>query len=172
MLRTNSHYIDAQNILKHIEEFEDFCFGQTKFTPEHFRNINQAISIGAALLIGKHRFEKKGIEQHLYWTGIDNEEYYLGPTNNKNITQNFPGFNTKHSLALTKKENIIEKNVHKNEDSRKSIVEIILLDGTKGYGIDFKTALRNAVLKSELEKIKTRSLFSLFKKIFSKKTSI
>lgn len=56
-------------ILSHIDEFEQSCMGDRKISPSRFREINEELSIGAVLLIGKHRYMNNEGEKHLIWRG-------------------------------------------------------------------------------------------------------
>lgn len=140
----------AKQLLHHVEVFEDFCLGNKSFSPSKFREINQELSIGAVLLIGKRRYIHSAQGQkNLYWRGLDNREHNLGPVSDANIMRDYPGFHAKRSLSLAH-DMIADSKVEKAPNKKGNITVVTMKDGTIGVGPDFRMALRNAAIKMHL----------------------
>lgn len=142
--------LSAKKILHHIEEFERYCMGKTDLTPARFRSLNEELSIGAVLNIGRHRFVRNEGVKHLIWQGLDGEEYDLGATHRSNVVRDFPGFHGKRSLAVG--ENLVKENtVIKIAGMRGNLSVVTMQDGSIGIGPNYRMALRNASLKMHLK---------------------
>lgn len=140
----------AKDILSHLSEFEDFCMGKVRFSPEKFRNINEELSVGAVLMLGKRRFQNNGNRKHLLWQGLDNREYDLGPVHEPRIMRDYPGFHAACSRSLGS--NLVaETEIINGPNGRGNISVVTLIDGTVGIGPNYRTALRNAALKMHLK---------------------
>lgn len=154
--------LSSKKILHHIEEFERYCMGKTRLTPARFRSLNEELSIGAVLTIGKHRFVRNGKVKHLIWSGLDGEEYDLGAANRTNVLRDFPGFHARRTLALG--ENLVKENtVIQVAGMRGNLSVVTMEDGSIGIGPNYRMALRNASLKMHLKsKFNRVSLTSLW----------
>ena len=156
-----------KKILSHIEEFELYCMGQHRMTPEKFRNLNTELSIGAVLMIGKRRYERNPTGKHMIWKGLDGAEYDLGPIHNPNIMRDFPGFHARRSLSLGN-HMVINSHILEIPGKRGNVTVVTLTDGTDGVGPNFRMALRNAALKSHLKSpLKRFNPFAGFFKIWN-----
>ena len=144
----NAHPTSEQ-ILNHIDIFEKFCMGQTRYSPTQFREINEELSIGAVLMLGRHRYEKNHDGKRLFWKGLDNHEHDLGLTHNANIMRDYPGFNAKKSRSLDN--DLVAKTTVIAAPNKKGNISVVTLkDGTTGLGPNYRIALRNATLKMHL----------------------
>lgn len=142
--------LSTKRILHDIEEFERYCMGKSRITPARFRSINEELSIGAVLMIGKHRFVRNGSVKHLIWAGLDGEEYDLGAAHRSNVCRDFPGFHGKRTLALG--ENMVRENtVIKVAGVQGNLAVVTMEDGSTGIGPNYRMALRNAALKMHLK---------------------
>lgn len=153
----------AKKMLNHIDTFEEFCLGKRNYTPSTFRAINEELSVGAVLLLGKHRFQKERDGNHLMWKGLDQCEHDLGPVHEANVMRDFPGFHKKRSLSLGKS-SVKETQIvpHPNGSGNLSIV--IMKDGSIGIGPNYRIALRNAALRMHLKaRFNFVSLLTLWK---------
>ena len=140
----------AKKLLNHIDTFEEFCLGNRSYTPSIFRTINEELSIGAVLMLGKHRFQKEHDGNHLLWKGLDQCEHDLGPVNETNIMRDFPGFHKRRSLSLGKKD-IKETQIVPHPHGKGTLSIVIMNDDTIGIGPNFRIALRNAALRMHLK---------------------
>ncbi len=152
----------AKKMLNHIDMFEEFCLGRRSYTPSIFRAVNEELSIGAVLMLGKYRYSRAHDGNHLLWRGVDECEYDLGPIHETNIMRDFPGFHAKRSLSLSK-DDVEESQVVPRPDGKGNLSIVIMKDGTIGIGLDYRTALRNAALRMHLKsKFNFVSLSSLW----------
>lgn len=155
----------AKKILSHIEYFEKYCLGEWDCPPSKFRQLNEELSIGTVLLLGKYRYQREKAGTRLYWSGLDMREHDMGLVNETQIMRDFPGFHAKRTNALgnhlvERSETIITKN-------KKSICVITMADGTTAVGLDYRMALRNAALKMHLTaKFNYYSLSNLWSKFW------
>ncbi len=141
----------SQQILGHIEKFENFCLGEENYTPSHYREVNEELSISAVLVLGKMKFQKDNKGRRLIWKGLDEKEYDLGYMHNAKVMRDYPGFHRRSAQALGSNE-IKEINVIPKPLGTGNVSKVILIDGTEGIGPDYRIALRNAVLKRHLMK--------------------
>lgn len=156
----------AQKLLDHIEEFEKFCTGESTYSPERFRDINQELSVGAVLTIGKYKVLNTGNEKRLLWQGLDNTEHDLGNLHDANIMRDYPGFHSKRSLSLAGAEKM-RSEIIMSQHGRKAVTMVTINDEISGIGTDYRTALRNAALKYHLQKqFNTFSLSNLWKQVW------
>ena len=140
-----------KNILEHLEEFEKFCLGEKKLAPAKFRDINSELSIFAVLTIGKRRYqENNDNKRHLIWIGADNCEYDLGLVDDINVMRDYPGFHGSRTMALGH-ENVAETKFIDVPNGRGSVCEVVMTDGSRAIGPDYRMALRNAALKMHLK---------------------
>ncbi len=139
----------AKTILNNIEVFEDFCMGKTKYTPSKFREVNQELSIGAVLLIGKCRYQRDQQGKRIYWKGLDDHEYDLGDVNNVNIMRDFPGFHAKRSLSLGS-HHVTNSEILPAPCGKGNICIVTMEDGSVGIAPNYRMALRNAAIKMHL----------------------
>lgn len=165
---SNIEYItfNTKKILSQIEEFERYCMGKGNLTPARFRSLNEELSIGAVLNIGKHKYVRNDGVKHLIWRGLDGEEYDLGATHESNIFRDFPGFHGKRSLALG--ETLVKENTTiKIAGMRGNLSVVTMEDGSVGIGPNYRMALRNASLKMHLNaKFNKVSLATFWKRIW------
>lgn len=133
-----------------LQEYEQFCLGQKHMTPEAFMEINEELSINAVLKIGKSRIEKLPDGSHLIWEAPDKTEHDLGSIENVNVTRDYPGFHRTRSLSLGQ-QHVKENDVVHVPATDRNISVVRLVDGTTGYGPNYKLALRNAALKMHLK---------------------
>lgn len=142
----------AKKMLSHIDTFEDFCMGKRTYTPSVFREINEELSVGAVLMLGKHRYKKdrNGNGKHLMWKGLDNREYNLGLTHETNVMRDFPGFHAKRSLSLGK-DQVKESQIVPSPSGKGNLSIVIMADGTVGIAPNYRMALRNAALRMHLK---------------------
>ncbi len=149
MIGLHSFELDKTQILSRIEDFEQFCLGKRHMTPEEIRALNEEISIGALIVVGKYRFQKIENEVHLFWVSPDKYEHSLGPVNKLNVMRDCPGFHRTRSLALGHEYVETSSQMHvANTQSNISVVK--MKDGSMGYGPNYKVALRNAALKMHI----------------------
>ena len=138
-----------KELMSYIEAFEGFCTGEQRFSSSKFRQINQELSISAVMALGKRRYENDNNGAKLFWRGPNDEEYDLGYTNNANIMRDFPGFHAKRSIALG--HDLVDHSEIIHAPKGKGTYSVVTLkDGSKGIGPDYRTALRNAVLKRHI----------------------
>lgn len=147
-----------------LQEFEDFCRGETQLTPHEYRILNEELSISAVLHIGSYTLDKRDNDTHLMWQAPDGQEYDLGSIQKMNVMNQYPGFSRTCTLALGHKDvrdaRIIEA------DNGKQISCVEMHDGSIGYGPNYKIALRNAALKMHLktqfEQANPKGIWKLF----------
>ncbi|MFP4098513.1 MAG: hypothetical protein ACLFU1_06975 [Alphaproteobacteria bacterium] len=152
----------AKKLLDHIDAFEEFCLGKRNYTPALFQEINKELSIGAVLMLGRHRYKKGQKGKHLIWKGLDDKEYDLGPLHEANIMRDFPGFHSKRSMSLSNND-IAETQVVPRPDGKGNLSIVIMTDGSVGIGPDYRIALRNAALRMHLKsRFNVTSLTSLW----------
>ncbi len=137
-------------LLADLEVFENFCMGNANLSPQDFRDINNELSIGAVLMIGKRRFKSTSEGREIYWQGLDGEEHFLGHTHDAKINRDYPGFHKLRSHALSG-DMVESDSIHKIANGRRGNYTVVTLkDGTEGIGPNYNIALRNAVLKNHL----------------------
>jgi len=151
MLGLHSFDIEKSDILAHIENFEGFCLGKRAMTPDEVQKINEALSLGAIMHVGKYRFQKdENNETHLLWVSPDKQEHDLGPLDKVNVMRDCPGFHRGRSLALGHQH--VETSGQVHVPAMQTHVSIVKMkDGSTGYGPNYKVALRNAALKMHLK---------------------
>lgn len=154
MLNIESMRPSVKAMLSHIDEFEKCCMGEKKMSPSRFREINAELSMGAVLLIGKHRYQNARDGKHLFWRGLDDREYDLGPAHDANVMREYPGFHAMRSLALGN-HHVVENDVVDIPGHRNNFSIVKMSDGSTGIGPNYRLALRNAALKMYLKKIST-----------------
>lgn len=143
--------VNPKKVLSKLQEFENFCLGKKRLTPEEFKALNIELSMGSVFHIGKRRFLKELDGKHLLWTGLDGREHDLGPLHKLNVMQQCPGFN--RTLTRSLDNNIVKDNDTLEIPHLKKQVSIVRLkDGSVGVGPNYKLALRNAALKMHLKK--------------------
>ncbi len=153
----------AKKMLNHVDMFEEFCLGKRSYTPSTFRTINEKLSLGAVLMLGKHRYQKERDGNHLIWKGLDQREHDLGPVHEANIMRDFPGFNRKRSLSLGR-DNVKETQIVPHPNGKGTLSIVIMKDGSVGIGPNYRIALRNAALRMHLKtRFNFASLFTLWK---------
>ncbi len=163
MININQLSPTPKQMLSHINEFEDLCMGKKYYTPSHFREINEELSIGAVLLLGKYRYEISNSGKRLFWRGLDNREYDMGYTHDAKIMRDYPGFNAKKSNSLGT-DLIKENKVISCPNGNGNISVVTMKDGSKGIGPNYRIALRNAALKMHLN---SKSKFNLLTSILN-----
>lgn len=151
MFLFNNLNIEPETVSQYINEFEQFCIGETQMSPTKFKNLNIELSINAVLKIGRYRYKRMATGRHLIWIGKDGREHDLGPIDSLNIMRDYPGFHKLRTLSLGHHE-VAEHKVIEIPFSRKKVNFVRMNDGAVGLGLDYKTALRNAALKSHLKK--------------------
>jgi hypothetical protein len=150
MLSLHLLEIDKKDILAGLEEFESFCLGKKRLTPDEVQTLNEQLSIGAIMLVGKYRLQKTGVETHLLWLSPDKCEHDLGPIDKLNVMRDCPGFHRSRSLALGHRHVEESGQIHVPEN-QSHISMVKMKDGSTGYGPNYKVALRNAALKMHLK---------------------
>tara|TARA_R110001592_G_scaffold20926_9_gene84641 strand:+ start:27236 stop:27745 length:510 start_codon:yes stop_codon:yes gene_type:complete len=153
-------------LLNHIEAFEAFCMGEQSFSPAKFRELNEELSVGAVLMIGKYRYQKAPEGKHLLWRGLDNREYDLGLVNDANVMRDYPGFHAKRSLSLGN-DMVKETKIISAPHGRGNLSMVILEDGSTGIAPNYRMALRNATMKMHLtSKFNYFSLSNIWNKVW------
>lgn len=166
MLNIENAKPTAKKILSHIDIFESFCMGKVRYSPSEFREINEELSIGAVLMLGKYRYQNSENGKHLLWQGLDNQEYDMGLTHDAHIMRDYPGFNAKRSRSL-EGDMVEDSAVIAGPQGKGNLSIVTMKDGTIGIGPNYKIALRNAALKVHLKsKFNRFSLITLFKSIW------
>lgn len=145
----HSLQIKPRKILAKLKEFENFCLGKKKLSPEQFQSLNSELSMGAVFHIGKRRFSKQLDGKHLLWTGLDDREHDLGPVNRLDIKHTGPGFNRGSTMSLGN-DMVEDSDVLEIPALKKQVSVVRLKDGNVGIGPNYKIALRNAALKMHL----------------------
>lgn len=150
--------------LSDLEHFEECCLGQAKLTPHEYRLLNEELSISAVLHIGSYRLDKRGTDTHLVWCAPDDEEYDLGSVQKMDVMHQYPGFSRMRTLALGHEKVMETKRIETENGNHLSMVE--MMDGSIGYGPNYKIALRNAALKMHLknqfEKANPKGIWKIF----------
>lgn len=166
MLNIENAKPTAKKILNHIDTFENFCMGRVHFSPSEFRTINEELSVGAVLMLGKHRYQQDDMGKRLIWQGLDEQEYDMGLTHEAHIMRDYPGFNAKRSRSL--EGGMVEDSaVIAGPNGKGNLSIVTMKDGTVGIGPDYKIALRNAALKVHLKsKFNGFSLINFFKSLW------
>jgi hypothetical protein len=155
----------SQQILSHLERFESFCLGQEHYTPSHYREVNEELSVSTVILLGKMKLQKDENGRRVIWQGLDNTNYDLGYAHSAKVMRDYPGFHRRTSQALGSND-IKEILVLPKTRGKGNISKVILNDGTEGIGPDYRIALRNAALKSHLtKKFNHFSLAGLWKRV-------
>ena len=166
MLNIENARPTAKKILNHVNTFESFCMGKTSYSPSEFREINEELSIGAVLMLGKHRYQRNNDGNHLLWQGLDEQEYDMGLTHDAHVMRDYPGFNAKKSRSL-EGDMVADSTIISGPNGKGNLSVVTMKDGTVGIGTDYKIALRNAALKIHLKsKFNRFSLATLFKSIW------
>jgi len=166
MISVNHAKPTAKKLLNHVEVFEAFCMGEQALSPTQFREINEELSIGAVLMLGKYRHQKSQDGHHLLWSGLDGREHDLGLVENANITRDYPGFHAKRTLSLGN--NLVsETQIIASPNGRKNLSKITMEDGSIGIAPNYRMALRNAAIKMHLSnKFNYFSLSHLWNKVW------
>ncbi len=156
-----------KQIMSHLEEFERFCLGETRLQPAKFREINEELSIGAVLMLGKRRYQNhEDGQRHLIWRGLDNQEHDMGQISDAHVMRDYPGFNAKRSRSLGV-DMISESKIITAPNGKGHVSVVTMEDGSTGIGLDYRMALRNAALKMHLKKtFNTFSLASLWNSLW------
>ena len=139
----------VKTLLDNVEAFEAFCLGKQKFSPEKFRELNQELSVGAVLMIGKRRYENGPEGKRLIWIGFDEREHDLGYVHDANIMRDYPGFHAKRTLSLGK-DLVKESEIIPAPNGNGNLSKVTLVDGSIGIAPNYRMALRNAAMKMHL----------------------
>lgn len=140
--------------------------GQEKYTPHHYRAINEELSISAVLMLGKMKLRQDMNGKRVIWKGLDHQDYDLGYAHNAKVMRNYPGFHRRSAKALGANE-IQEICIIPKASGKGNISKVILKDGTEGIGPDYRIALRNAVLKRHLlNQFNTSSLSHVWNRVW------
>lgn len=150
MFGLHSLKANPQKMLGLLEDFEEYCLGKRSMSQQEFRNINEELSLGAILHIGRCRFKNHEDGKHLVWTAPDRNEYDLGPVEKLNVMRDCPGFNRQLSLSLAH-DQVEENNFMEIDHLKRQISVVKLKDGTTGIGPNYRIALRNAALRMHLK---------------------
>lgn len=142
---------EAKKTIAMLHDFEMSCLGEKPLSPDDFVMLNKELSLSAVNFIGECHFERKEDGHHVIWTAPDKSSHDLGVLTEINVMKDYPGFHKARSLCLGHKD-VIENEVLSIGHSRKHVSMVKLKDGTEGYGPNYKIALRNAALKSRLQK--------------------
>ena len=152
-----------KKMMRNLEEFERFCMGEAVLHPNEFKTINEELSIGAVLMLGKHRFQSDKQGRRLFWKGLDEQEHDMGIISDTRVMRDYPGFHAKRSNSLAT-DQVEESKIIASPTGRGSISVVTMKDGSQGIGPNYLMALRNAVLKMHLtKKLKKLNLLSLWK---------
>lgn len=155
----------AKKILSHVEYFEKYCLGEWDCPPSKFRQINEELSIGTVLLLGRYRYQREKDGTRLFWTGLDLREHDMGLVNDAKIMRDFPGFHAKRTNALGN--HLVARSETIRTKNKKTMCMITMTDGTTAVGLDYRMALRNAALKMQLTaKFNHYSLSSIWNRIW------
>ncbi len=141
----------AKGLLNHIDTFEAFCMGKCNLTPANFRELNEELSIGAVLMLGKRRYKNDIDGKRLIWTGLDNKEHDLGLVEHANVMRDYPGFHAKRSLSLGNSL-VKESEIISSPDSIGNLSIVTMIDGSTAIAPNYRMALRNAAIKMHLSK--------------------
>lgn len=124
--------------------------GEQKLHPAKFRDINSELSICAVLIIGKRRYQTSNNNRHLIWVGLDDQEHDLGRADDINVMRDYPGFHAARTSALAG-EDVKETNFIDSPSGNGTLCEVIMKDGSRSIGPNYRMALRNAALKMHLK---------------------
>ncbi len=145
-----SSKIPPKKVFHLLKEFEAYCLGEKYLIPEDFRTLNEELSLGAVMHIGKHKFLDREDGRHLIWIDPQHQSHDLGPVNELNIMREYPGFHRYRSLALG--HDLVEKCEVIDSNRSTPITMVKMVDGTVAFGTNYRIALRNAALKMHLKK--------------------
>jgi hypothetical protein len=152
---------NAERLLSYIEDFELFCMGKKKMSPQEFMELNEELSISAVLSIGSHRFETKDDGRHLIWRGLDGREHDLGLADQVNVLRDYPGFHRTRTLSLA--HGLVQNNTTMDVPlQRRQLSVVELKDGSIGIAPNYKLALRNAALRKHVTSEFNRNSSVLF----------
>jgi len=143
-------HMKPEKILRKLKEFELFCMGKKRLSPEKFRRLNEELSLSTVMNIGSRRYRKDLDGKHLIWFTPDNREHDLGPIDNLDMMHNGPGFHKSRTLALGT-DQMLEHDLVSTAQHGRHATTVTLEDGTVGVGPNYKMALRNAALKAHLK---------------------
>ena len=149
MFGLHSLRVSPKKVLAKLHDYENFCLGRKNLSPKEFKALNEELSVGAVLHIGKRRYAKGLDGKHLIWTGLDNREYDMGPVHKLEIFRNGPGFSRNPTMSLGN-DLVTENETLEIPSIRKCVSIVKLNDGSVGIGPDYKTALRNASIKMHI----------------------
>ena len=149
MFGFQSLQMKPEKVLRRLKDFELFCMGEKRLSPENFKTLNEELSLSAVLHVGSRHFRKEKDGKHLIWESPDHKKHDLGPIHNLNIMQSCPGFHKPRTLALAG-DDVDGTDVIELPKVRKQITIVKMKDGTEGIGPNYKMALRNAALKMHL----------------------
>ncbi len=149
MLGFNTLKVPPKKIFHLIKDFEAYCLGEKYLSPEDFRTLNEELSLGAVLHIGRHKFQHKDDGRHLIWIDPNNETHDLGPVSELNVMRDYPGFHRYRSLALGHEK--VESCEVIESGKAHPVTMVKMTDGTIAFGTNYRTALRNAALKMRLK---------------------
>ncbi len=156
----------AKTLLSNLEAFEAFCLGELRFSPAKFRELNEELSVGAVLMIGKRRYERDTDGKRLIWVGFDEREHDLGYVHDANVMRDYPGFHAKRTLSLGK-DLVKESEIIPAPSGKGNLSKVTLVDGSVGIAPNYRMALRNAAMKMHLtHKFNEFSLAGLWKKVW------
>lgn len=166
MFGLRSFHVSSSSINALLEDFEEFCLGKKFMSPQQFSALNEELSIGAVLKVGKNRMERREDGNHLMWTAPDGSEHDMGPVDHLNVSRDYPGFHRARSLLLGQGD-VVENDVIHVNATDKNISKVRMKDGSVGYGPNYKIALRNAVLRMHLKKeFKRANPLNLWKMLY------
>ena len=149
MFGFQSLQVKPEKVLRKLKDFELFCLGEKKLTPETFKTLNEELSLSTVLHSGQRYFRRDHDGKHLIWESTDRRRHDLGCINNLNIMRDCPGFHKARTLALGA-DYVAKSDVVDTIPNRRPFNIVTLKDGTQGVGPDYKMAMRNAVLKMHL----------------------
>lgn len=156
----------AKQLLSHIDVFEAYCLGEMRFSPAKFREINEELSVGAVLVLGKYKFKKDVDGKHIIWRGLDNSEHDLGLVHDARVMRDYPGFHASRSRSLGS-DLVADTEIIPCPNGEGTLSKVTLHDGSTGVGPNYRMALRNASLKMHLsKKFNVLSLSDIWKKVW------
>ncbi len=156
-----------KTLAKNLDEFERFCMGEVDLPPNEFRYINEELSIGAVLMLGKHRYQEESEGRRLFWKGLDEQEHDMGLVSDPKIMRDYPGFHASRSNALVA-DQVEESKIIAAPNGNGSLSIVTMKDGSQGIGPNYKMALRNAAIKMYLQKkLKRFSFLTFWKNMWS-----
>lgn len=166
MLNIENARPSAKQLLINIEEFEQFCLGAKKFKPSKFREINEELSIGAVLMLGKRRFLRHDKGRKIIWCGLDNQEHDLGYMHDAKVMRDYPGFHASRSLSLGS-DMVLETKIIPSLCNKSNVTSVTMSDGSTGIGPNYRIALRNAALKKHFkEQFNSLSLSNIWQRVW------